>query len=419
MKILIISRTPWDIANSFGNTFSNLFSEMAGIEIYHICCQHGATKGTPAKATFQMTDRSVMHSILRRKGGVGWLTDDKGNCKDNAAVSESAGKKRHPLAYYIRDMIWMLGAWKRDRALNDFLSEAKPDALYLPLYRSCYMCDVQQYIVDTLSVPVVGHISDDLFAVPPASPLLTRHYAHKVEKKLHRLIKRCSYLEVFAENMQQQYAEIFHKPVYLIGKGVDISELPKILPSDFNHERHFIYTGNIGTERWRSLLLIGKALNGQAVLDIYSATALTEEMKTEFGRCAAVRFHGAVPADKVSEIQKNGDVLVHVEGFSPAAIAATRMSFSTKLIDYMMAGKPIFAVGDEEINSIAVLKKYELAVVATSANEIETKVREFLSGSVSVEQLSDNVTEYLMSYRDIHKIQEGISERLRGLVYHD
>ena len=110
---------------------------------------------------------------------------------------------------------------------------------------------------------------------------------------------------------------------------------------------------------------------------------------------------------------------MHVEGFSPAAIAATRMSFSTKLIDYMMAGKPIFAVGDEEINSIAVLKKYELAVVATSANEIETKVREFLSGSVSVEQLSDNVTEYLMSYRDIHKIQEGISERLRGLVYHD
>ncbi len=420
MKILIISRTPWDIDNSFGNTFSNLFNGMNGIEIYHICCKHGATKGSPAKAAFQMTDRSVMRSILKRKGGVGWFTDnDQGNGRDNAAVSRSAEKKRHPLAYYIRDMIWTLGAWKRDRALNDFLSEANPDILYLPMYRSCYMCDVQQYIAETLSVPVVGHISDDLFAVSPESPLLTRHHANKVAKKLRPLIERCSYLEVFAENMQRQYAEAFHKPVYLIGKGVDVSNLPKISPSDNSHEKHFIYTGNIGTERWRSLFLIGKALKGQAVLDIYSATALTGEMKTEFGQCNAIRFHGAVSADEIPKIQKNGDVLVHVEGFSPAAISATRMSFSTKLIDYMMAGKPIFAVGDEEINSIAVLKKYGLAVVATSPEEIETGVKELLTGSINVEQLSNNVAEYLVKYRDIRKIQNGISERLRGLVYHD
>ena len=166
-------------------------------------------------------------------------------------------------------------------------------------------------------------------------------------------------------------------------------------------------------------MLIGKALNGQAVLDIYSATVLTEEMKTEFAQCDAIRFHGAVSADEVLEIQRNGDVLVHGEGFSPAAIAATRMSFSTKLIDYMMAGKPIFAVGDLEINSIAVLKKYGLAVVAASVDEIGIRVNEFLSGCINIEQLGDHVAEYLVKYRDIRKIQEGMTERLRGLVEYD
>lgn len=419
MRILIVSRTPWNVSNSFGNTFSNLFVGMDDVEIYHICCKHGATKGSPAKATFQMSDLSVMHSILRRRGGVGWSVDSQDNCADNAAVSKSAEKNRRPFALYVRDLIWTLGAWKNDAALRAFLDEAKPDVLYLPLYSSCYMCDVQQYVVDALSIPVVGHISDDLFAVSPESPLLMRHYAHKVAKKLRRLIDRCSYLEVFAENMQRQYAEMFHKPVYLIGKGVDIRILPKILPSDGCREKHFIYTGNIGGERWRALLLIGKALNGQAVLDIYSVTVLTEEMKTEFAQCDAIQFHGAVSADEVPEIQRNGDVLVHVEGFSPAAIAVTRMSFSTKLIDYMMAGKPIFAVGDLEINSIAVLKKYGLAVVAASVDEIGIRVNEFLSGCVNIEQLGDHVAEYLVNYRDIRKIQEGMTERLRGLVEYD
>lgn len=416
MRILIISQTPWNTSNSFGNTFSNLFTGLDGVEIYHICCKHGPTKGSPARATFQMTDRSVMHSILRRRSGVGWLADAQGDCKDNVAVSGAIEKKRPPVAFYIRDLIWTLGAWRKDAALRTFLDEAKPDVIYLPLYSSCYMCDVQQYIVDALSVPVVGHISDDLFAVSPDSPLLVRHYAHRVAKKLRRLIERCSYLEVFAENMQRQYAEIFHKPVYLIGKGVDLRDIPKTPHPNAQHEKHFIYTGNIGTERWRSLLLIGKALNGQAVLDIYSATVLTDEMKADFAQCSAIRFHGAVSADAIPGIQKNGDALVHVEGFSPAAIAATRMSFSTKLIDYMMAGKPIFAVGDQEINSIAVLKKYGLAVVATSVDEIKARVNEFLSGGINMEQLGANVAEYLVNYRDIRKIQKGMHERMRGLV---
>lgn len=68
------------------------------------------------------------------------------------------------------------------------LDEAKPDVLYLPLYSSCYMCDVQQYVVDALSIPVVGHISDDLFAVSPESPLLMRHYAHRVAKSCTGLL---------------------------------------------------------------------------------------------------------------------------------------------------------------------------------------------------------------------------------------
>lgn len=46
-------------------------------------------------------------------------------------------------------------------------------------------------------------------------------------------------------------------------------------------------------------------------------------------------------------------------------------------------------------------------------------MNEFLSGCVNIEQLGDHVAEYLVNYRNIRKIQEGMTERLRGLVEYD
>ena len=46
MKVLIISRTTWDNANSFGNTFSNLFEGMKDVEIYSIACRNGISNNS-------------------------------------------------------------------------------------------------------------------------------------------------------------------------------------------------------------------------------------------------------------------------------------------------------------------------------------------------------------------------------------
>ena len=64
IKILVISRTPWDNNNSFGNTFSNLFEGMHNVEIYNICCQKGNNSNRIVKKALQLTDRSVFYSIF-------------------------------------------------------------------------------------------------------------------------------------------------------------------------------------------------------------------------------------------------------------------------------------------------------------------------------------------------------------------
>lgn len=228
----------------------------------------------------------------------------------------------------------------------------------------------------------------------------------------------CAYLEVFAENMQEEYSRIFQKPCYLIGKGVNCNEIPTISYAYSQRETwHFVYTGNIGSERYRVLHAIGKAFDSmssqrQLVLDVYSATSITEHMRLAFADSPSIRFHGAITKDEVDKVQREADFLVYVEGFSPQAIFSAKMSLSTKIIDYLASGKPIFAVGPIEVNSIQLLKGKNLAVVATTEGNIEKSVAELLNEQIDISSIGNSVEHYLREARNIKIIQSGMQARL-------
>lgn len=70
MRILIISRTPWDESDSFGNTFSNLFGGMDNVEIYKICCQGGLLNSSIVNKAYLMTDFSVLSTVFGKRRGI-------------------------------------------------------------------------------------------------------------------------------------------------------------------------------------------------------------------------------------------------------------------------------------------------------------------------------------------------------------
>lgn len=425
MKVLIISRTPWNNSNSFGNTFSNLFEGMKNIEVYNICCQNGEMRNTVVKSAFQMTDKAVLRSIYKRKSKTGWVMsqDVEGTIDElNQQVSVEAAKKRKITSLIIRDIIWKLGNWKKNPDFLKFLEEINPDIIYLPIYASLYMCNVQSFVVKKLNIPVVGHISDDVYGYPPKKSLLAKWYRTKLRRKLRKLIAQCSYLEVFAKNMQEEYSKLFNKPCCLIGKGILPETVKDInVQSPIGKPMHFVYTGNIGDDRYKALADIGDAIfkglgRENAVLDIYSTTPLTNEMSEVIHGCDAIEFHGGISKEEVMQVQKNADFLVHVEGFSQTAIFSAKMSFSTKIIDYMMMSKAILAYGPQEVNSIQVLKESEVGLTAISGEELETVITNIAINNVDYALLTKNTKQYLLENRDIEKIQAGIYQRLSDLV---
>lgn len=427
IKVLTISRTPWNNDNSFGNTFSNLFEGMENVEIYNICCKNGESDSDILKEFAQLSDKSVLKSIFKKKNDPCSIQKIKEDVCDGENCKESNRKfARNTFNYIARDFIWKLGRWKKSETLNDFIDNIKPDVIYLPIYASWYMCDLQLYIIEKYGLPVVGHISDDVYGDLRAirSPL-KRFYTRVLRKKLKKIISECEYLEVFAENMQAEYEKIFHKKCYLIGKGIDFSKQKlSVLFAEHQfvgEELTFLYTGNLGTGRYKVLCDIAKELDDctgdkKVVLKVYSATQLDNKMRKAFAKYSSLNFLGQISYQEVIEQQKKADYLVFVEDFSRKNVSAVRMSFSTKIIDYMMAEKPIFAVGANEVYPIQLLKKNNLAMVSVNKSELKENVKRIISGKADGAFFVNNANRYLKENRDIKVIQKGIFDRLSDIV---
>lgn len=414
IKILIVSRTPWNEANSFGNTFSNLFEGIGNVKIANICCQGGIMNSRLIDKSFQLTDKDVAMSILG---------SSPGHVIRNGIEIHSSRKTiapRKTFFYVLREVIWAIGRWK-SKALKRFIMDFKPDILYLPIYRSHYMCQVDKYLIKMSGVPYVVHISDDIYGFSPKASGLEKQLQRVIRKDIRHILSGAAYGEVFSPVMAKEYHAEFKIPFHVIGKSVDTMNLPPILKKKTDKPIRFVYTGNYGGERGSQLVQLAKSITeaftqGVAVLDIYSASKGDDEIDKQLRNIECVNLKGSVSPDKILSTQQQADYLVHVEGFTPEAIFESRLSFSTKIIDYLLAARPILAIGPKEVTSVHVLKENRMAYVATNLSELKDILIHIAQEDTDNEKMVANGRNYLITNRDAAKIKKDMLQRLQLLV---
>ena len=67
LKIIIISHTPWDENNSFGNSFSNIFGSKLDYDIANIYCGTGKPNTNICSRFFQITERDIVKNWFNPK----------------------------------------------------------------------------------------------------------------------------------------------------------------------------------------------------------------------------------------------------------------------------------------------------------------------------------------------------------------
>lgn len=116
MKILVLSNTAWANNNSFGNSFSNIFSGIPDLEFASIYCRYGKPDNEFEMRYFKITEKSLLRNLADSGYPSGCQVFTKREKTEELSQKQkkyydNARKKRWQIFFWVRDLIWKIGRW--------------------------------------------------------------------------------------------------------------------------------------------------------------------------------------------------------------------------------------------------------------------------------------------------------------------
>lgn len=414
MKILFISNVPLKKEISMGNTFINLFADLENKKLASVFTRVG-TPDSEIDCAFCITEKMMIKNWIKGTP-VGKLViptvenEEIQNTVSEQSIIDFMKSQRWTVFFWMQDLVWKLGKWKSSE-LKEFVEEYDPDIVFTVLSNSVFLNNLILHVHSLSKAKLVLYAWDNNYSLKQFmfSPL--RWIKHFIDRaSMRKLAAKADLFYVISEVQKKDYEKSFCKKCVVLTKGADFSR-PADVKMQYNDPLQLVFTGNIGLNRWKSLRIIADALESinedgvKAQLWIYTATPLTKQMEKALNRGESSRIMGSVPASEVARIQKDADMLVHVEALDLKNRLTVRQSFSTKIVDYLKAARPILAVGPKDVASIDHLIRNDCAIVADNQKELEDKLRAIITDTSVLEDAVNKAYECGRKYHNKQDIQ--------------
>lgn len=387
-KVLVVSTNAWR-DNTGINTLIEFFKCWNPDRIAQIYTKSTLPKTTVCNKFFSISENAVMRSVINRSittgrevynENVNSITDNPSAEEEQKIYSSYKGKVRELLSF-CREIVWKFGKWKTAE-LDRFIDKFDADVLFIPIYPTIYMGRIQKYIISRTRKPVVSYLADDNYTYKSVhkDPISLIH-RHILRKYVKYIVAHSAKLMVIAPKQKEEYDRIFGVDSIVMTKGIDFEPFESY---QVGNPIKMVYTGKLIIGRWKSLAAIAEAFESinrdgiKIVLEIYTTDSLTDEQNRLLNRNGC-SVKGALTLEQVKAVQKEANILVFVESLEKKFRNTARLSFSTKITDYLRSGKCIFAIGDKDIAPIDYFRRYDSAVTATSYEQISEKVTELVN----------------------------------------
>lgn len=416
-KVLVVSINAWK-DNTGINTLIELFKYWDKEKLAQIYTKSAMPSTQICDRFFRISENAVLKSIFNRKVETGKQVYNEENISEQeqqAIVQEQQlykkGRKKQSWFLAIaRDIVWKVGKWKTNE-LNCFIDDFAPDVLFLPIYPTIYMGVIQNYILKKTGKPAVCYLADDNYTYKPLGRNLLA-YVHRffLRKVVKKVVKQCNQVFVIAPKQKEEYDRIFDINSIVLTKGIDYFQYPYEKPV-LHQPIRMVYTGKLIIGRWKSLAAIAEALGDinkdkeRMTLDIYTTDSLTKLQDQLLNRNGC-SVRGAVSLREVEKIQKESDIVVFVESLDKEYKNVARLSFSTKITDYLKSGKCIFAIGDKEIAPIDYFNKFDSAITASSYNEINLRLEQLMNNQEMIFEYAQKAYECGIKNHEQRKMNE-------------
>ena len=390
IRVLTISMNAWN--DNVMNTLPTLFQDCDPDNIYAIYCRTEIPNTKRCNNFLSISEINVVRKFFHRKiescqrvGSGGYVADNK-IVDIESKVRLLYKKVDNGLFSLIRDLLWTKRTWKED-VLEKFVDSSKADKIFVNVSSSIHTNKIALWATKRLNVPVILMFGDDNLTYK-ASPknLFALLHRYLIRKFVFKLIEHSSKVFVISPKMKVEYDKLLGIKTEILTKPITIKDVKPLSQNTEKNEIRMLYCGNLLYGRDEVLLKLIEALNRYEYsrnvhLDIYTHTNLSSKKRRRFNtRHSAI--HPVVSREVLIDLIDSSDVLVFPESSKPRHRRTTRLSFSTKLTDYLGSGKLIFAIGSENVASMDYLIKNNAAIFANdNVNSIYKVCVEIVSGN--------------------------------------
>lgn len=430
MKILLITAEEWNDYVYGNGVLTNWFTGFDA-EFAQIYTSPGLPNNKVCSKYFQIDERQMVKSLYSNtKAGreVKMPTNERelDAAKSNAqrkgiyGIFKKLSLWMHTPIVMLQDFIWMTGRYDK-AALQRFIDGYKPDVVFCPQLGNPKMWRLEKLVKGMTDIPFVAFTGDDeaSYQQVSKSPLfwLRRWYCHN---GLKNSVKIFSHYFMHSKEQAQDYTNEYGVPTSTLYKCGDFSN--EFVRKSVGSPIRLVYAGRLYCNRWKTLAEIGKALHEinkhgeRMVLDIYTQEALTNEQRKALSPENSVYMKGSVNPQQLKEVYRNADIALHVESMDKKNRLATRVSFSTKIIDLMASSCAILAVCWNRHCGYQYLRDNDAAFCVDNYSDILPMLQRIVDNPSLVQNYAQKAYECGRKNHTREKIQKQIRDKFEELI---
>lgn len=413
IRILVITVPSWN-SKVGANSWASLLEGYPSENVASIYIRDEIPDSNVCSRYFNISENKIIRSIVKRDTKTGTLvTPDSVNENDRDLEAHNQRyvrmkKKRRYSMLLAREIIWKVGRW-RTPELDAFLDEFKPDVILHSMDGYIHLNRIIEYAIKRTGARAVGYIWDDNFTYKQHNDLGYKIYRYFQRRSLVRLAKLTDEFLAISPYTKKEADSFFKIKSTVITKP--LSKEPVVTEYDGQLPIRMVYTGNLLIGRDQSLVRLCRALkkvnsNGDKVcLDVYTQTVLPEEVLTEL-ESSFCHIHKPIPQSEALQKQNEADVLLFLEDIDGKDAKVARLSFSTKITDYLSAGKCIFAIGNSDTAPMQYFIENNAAIVCDSDEKILSGLQEILNDNHTLTEYAERASKAGKNNHDPEKIRE-------------
>lgn len=317
---------------------------------------------------FQLSDKDVLFGKFdRSKRGRKIYADS--NAVEDATIQQKYKLKRNNFTLLMREEIWKRG-WK-SKQLDEWLNEVRPEVILFVAGDCLFAYDICEYVLLKYRSKLLTFLTDDYIMRRSNENLFGKYRRYKIKKKLCKAIDRSSSYFTISQKMSDEYNDIFLRKSTIVFNFSDSLKITKDLPKRVDDKYILIYAGSLEYGRDEVLIELAKVIrkyNDERIiqknilLEVYTNTKPENKFIKALQKTNGAIYQGRLTSDQLKIKLNTSDMLVVVESFKTNQMEMTKLSFSTKIPEYLSTEKPILAIGPDGIGSMDYLNGISIRI---------------------------------------------------------